>query len=128
MRSLCLVTVLLEYLVSMYIYCISTVYIGVSLTTNILNQPVSQVFCPFKLISYTRVKSGSGYLDRPGHVLSRSSRSHPYPLYKISSLTTFCIRICVFILVSGPDQSDELSMLDSENVIVSPDFPQDNKD
>ena len=33
--------------------------------------------------------------------------------------------VCYLILVSGPDQSDELSMLDGDNVIVSSDFPQD---
>ena len=57
---------------------------------------------------YYRVEAGSG------HVLSGSSESHL--LYKISGSDLDS----ALIMASGPDQSDELSVQDGDNISVSP--------
>ena len=69
---------------------------------------------------HTRVETGSGHSGHLGHlgqILSGLSGSHP--LYKISK---FCIGSRALIMASGRDQSDEFSMLDSNDGSV---YPQD---
>ena len=46
-----------------------------------------------------------------------------YTLYL--GLTGFCIGLHALIIVSGPDQSNELSMFDGDDGIISPDSLQD---
>ena len=63
---------------------------------------------------FVRVETGSGYpghLGQPGHVLSRSNGSDP--VYKISRSDPDS---------AGPDQSNKLSVLDSDDESVSLDY------
>ena len=63
-----------------------------------------------------RVETRSG---PPGHILSKSSRSDP--VYKISRSDLDS----TLIMMSNPDQSDELNVLNGDDGSTSPDFPQD---
>ena len=47
------------------------------------------------------------------------------PVYRIYCVQPrFFIGLCVLVMVSGPDQSSEFSMLDGDNGSISPDFLQ----
>ena len=64
-----------------------------------------------------------GYPGQPGDVLSRLNEFDL--VYKICCVQPrFFIGLCVLVMVSGPDQSSELSMLDGDNGSISPDFLQ----
>ena len=61
-----------------------------------------------------RVETGSGHLGYPGHILSRSSRSHLF--YIILGL----IQILHWITCICPCQGDELSILEGDSGSISP--------
>ena len=73
-----------------------------------------------------RVETGldhAGYPGQAGHILSRSSGSDL--VYKLSvSDPDFYIESRALIMVPGPDQSNELSMLDGDDGSISPYFLQ----
>ena len=62
-----------------------------------------------------RVETGSGHL---GHILSMSSGSDS--VYKISWSDGFCIGLYALIMVSHPNLSNALNMLNSDDASVSP--------
>ena len=61
------------------------------------------------------------HLGQSGQVLSRSNGADQ--LCKISGFWPgFCIGSCALIVASGSDQSDEISILDSNDGSISPQY------
>ena len=65
-------------------------------------------------VIHIMVETGLGHL---GHVLSRSSGSDPFYIIPGSDLDSVLNHVCL-ITMSGPDQSNKLSALDSDDHLI----------